>query len=140
MWDSATGEIRIWDAKTGKLVRKLEGHSAAVMTAAFSPDQRWIVSVGFGKAIHDAGEVRLWDVATGREVESVAQPLIGLTVAALAVDFSPDSQRLVVAGGLGPRPKQIQVLRVSTGEVLLTMEGHHGTVVRNIANASFGRR
>ena len=55
------------------------------------------------------------------------------------IALSPDSQRLVVAGGLGPGPKQIRVLRASTGKVLLTMEGHRGTVV-SVAFSPDGHR
>ncbi|KAK4140202.1 putative HET containing-domain vegetative incompatibility protein [Dichotomopilus funicola] len=53
--------IRIWDAKSGKEVRKLEGHSDRVRSVAFSPDGSRIASGS------DDQTIRIWDAKSGKE-------------------------------------------------------------------------
>jgi WD40 repeat protein len=77
----------VWNARTGKVVRKLLGHFAIVSDAAFSPDGRWIVTAGPGKA-------GVWDASTG-ELEYFLQGHEGILLAAA---FDPTS-RVVVTGG-----------------------------------------
>jgi WD40 repeat protein len=55
--------IHLFDAKTGKLQRKLEGHTAWVTAAVFSADGKRVVSAS------DDGSVRLWETATGKQVQ-----------------------------------------------------------------------
>ena len=52
-------DARIWDATTGILVRRLEGHFGSVADAQFSPDDRWVVTAG-------PSSVGLWDVRSRR--------------------------------------------------------------------------
>ena len=49
----------IWNARTGRLLRALVGHSFPVYTGSFSPDGHWIVT----SSQFNAG---LWNAATGR--------------------------------------------------------------------------
>ena len=55
--------VRLWDVKTGREIRRLEGHPGAVNAVAFSPDGRHAVSAGIADAL-----VRMWDLETGREL------------------------------------------------------------------------
>jgi WD40 repeat protein len=48
--------VRIWSAKTGGLLRTLEGHTRGVNQILFSPDGRLLVSASYD------GSVRLWGI------------------------------------------------------------------------------
>jgi eukaryotic-like serine/threonine-protein kinase len=83
--DLETG-ARLWDAKTGRLVRSLRGHYGFVSQFALSPDGERLATASYD---HTA---RLWDIATGESRE-----LKGHTEALLGVAFSPDSQAVLTA-------------------------------------------
>ncbi|KAK4048016.1 general transcription repressor [Microbotryomycetes sp. JL201] len=56
--------VRIWDAKTGKLLDKLKGHKDSVYSVAFSPDGKFLVSGSLDKTL------KMWDiVAFQKELE-----------------------------------------------------------------------
>jgi WD40 repeat protein len=52
----------LWDSSNGKLLRKIEGHSAIVYLVAFSTDGKLIASVSADRS------VRLWDAADGKQL------------------------------------------------------------------------
>jgi WD40 repeat protein/serine/threonine protein kinase len=56
---SEPGEVDVWEARTGKLVFRMLGHTEAIFGVAFSPDGRRLVS-----ASHDH-TVKIWDMTTG---------------------------------------------------------------------------
>ena len=58
---SVSHVVDVWDFATGEHVRSLAGHSANVVTAAFSPDGSQLAS---GSA---DGSVRIWNVSTGEQ-------------------------------------------------------------------------
>src|SRR5207302_3062691 len=62
------GAVRLWDARTGRLLRRLGDAAEQVMAVAFSPDGQH-VSAGGGSA-GGWGVVRVWDTATGVAVWS----------------------------------------------------------------------
>jgi WD40 repeat protein len=56
--------IRLWDARSGKLVRTLEGHKSADTWCAFDTTGQWLVSNDWD------GILRLWEVSSGRQLLS----------------------------------------------------------------------
>ncbi len=52
--------IGIWDMATGRLLKKLEGHTGLVYAVAFTPDGKRFLSAD------GEGAVRIWEAATGR--------------------------------------------------------------------------
>jgi WD40 repeat protein len=80
------GDVRIWDAVTGKEIVVLRGHGWAVNSAAFSPDGARIVTASGDRT------ARIWDAATGKEIEVLRH-----TSAVKSAAFSPDGARVVTA-------------------------------------------
>ena len=82
--------IRLWDAKDGRLIRAMSGHTHAVYTLDFSPDGRIAASGGWD------GTVRLWDLETGDELHKIE----GWKRNVMRVLFSPDGKQLFVGAGV----------------------------------------
>jgi hypothetical protein len=78
---------RLWEAATGREVRRFEGHAVGILAATFSPDGRWVLTGGSDQT------ARLWEAATGREVRR----FLGHTDLVRAVAISPDG-RWVLTG------------------------------------------
>ena len=109
------GSVRVWDAATGALVRRLEGHTGWVRAVAVAPDGAWVVSGG------DDGTVRLWDAATG----ALVRTLEGHTGGVLAVAVAPDGAWVVSGGADGT----VRLWDAATGALVRRLEGHTGGVL-----------
>lgn len=55
-------EVKLWDSATGKELRTLAGHTAAIDAVTFSPDGKTLASGGVDRLL------RLWDVASGKPI------------------------------------------------------------------------
>jgi RNA polymerase sigma factor (sigma-70 family) len=104
----------LWDAATGKELRRFEGHQGWVWGVAFSPDGKTLASSS------DDGSVRLWEVATGKE----QRQLIGHDSHVFCVAFSPDGKTLVSCS----QDQTIRLWEVATGRELQKLEGHQDKV------------
>jgi WD40 repeat protein len=80
--------IRVWDAETGKLMTKLEGHTGWICEVSFSRDGRLLASAAADQSI------RLWDASAWTEV----MVFRGHGDEVHAVAFTPDG-RLLASGG-----------------------------------------
>jgi WD40 repeat protein len=110
--------VRLWDAGTGRLVRRLGDPARQVMAVAFSPDSRRVASAGASAS--GSGVIQLWDVATGEPVWSAD----GHAAEALAVAFAPDGSSLATAGANG----LITLRDPRTSSIVRTLEGHQSGV------------
>jgi WD40 repeat protein len=70
--------IRLWEVKTGKIIRSFTGHPEAITALMFSPNGRYLASGSEGK-------VQLWDLTGRQPPRSLLQN--GIVV---AVGFSPN--------------------------------------------------
>ena len=117
--------IRLWNVKTGKQVRRLEGHAAKIWGVAFSPaDPKRILSCSEDKT------VRLWNAQTGEELKR----LQGHDRGVLAALFSADGKRVLSCGW----DKTVRLWDLESGKELKRLVGHMDTV-RAVAISPDGR-
>jgi WD40 repeat protein len=107
-----SGEVRVFDVRTGDRVHVLRGHQDAVAAVAYSPDGRWLASGGRDRA------VRVWDAGTGELVAS--PPAHPSRVHAVA--FSPDGTVLASADQAGG----VRLWDARTWGLVRTLPGHAG--------------
>jgi hypothetical protein len=123
--DLVRGEVRLWDADSGKQGPKLTGHRGPVTAVAFAPDGKTLAS-----ASPADGTVRLWDPATGKTRTTLdAGP-------AVVVAFSPDGKTLAAGTDEGDvalwdvgRGKQSAVVRAHGGRVTCLGFSPDGTLL-----------
>jgi WD40 repeat protein len=124
---SRSGEVKIWDLASGKLVRSLDTlHSDTVFALRFSPDGTKLATASADKFL------KVINVADGKELKSFE----GHTHHVLAVDWKSDGKQLVTGGAdsvvkvwdfesgeqvrtLNPAGKQITGLRWVPGKPLV---------------------
>jgi len=107
---TTNGDVRLWQAPSGMLLRTLQGHTDWVRSVAFSPDGSLLASSS------DDQTVRLWDHSTGR----CLMTLQGHTDAVQSITFDPDGQMLASGG----RDQEIRLWEVHSGRGLAVLEGH----------------
>ncbi len=83
--------LRLWDARSGELLRQVRGKVSVGWNAALSPDGTRAVAGGAGKTLFH------YDLERGVELAAMA----GHTGAIRGVAFSPDAQRAVSVGADG---------------------------------------
>ena len=105
-----TGEIKIWDTVTGKILTSIIGHQSGkwLTKPAWSPDGNLVATGGWDQ------KVKLWDSTTGREQRS----LEGHTKSIHSLAFSPDGSRLVTGAGNGI----IKIWDVATGREVISID------------------
>ncbi|MEG3889470.1 serine/threonine-protein kinase [Microcoleus sp. Z1_A1] len=110
------GTIRIWNVRTGRLMRTLNSvHTKkSVNTLAVSPNSSILASGG------GDNNVILWDLKTGRRMRTIAAHKAAVN----AIAFSRDGQTLAS----GSDDKTIRLWNVKTGSRLRTLSGHAGGV------------
>jgi WD40 repeat protein/tRNA A-37 threonylcarbamoyl transferase component Bud32 len=87
------GEIDLWDARSGRLLSTLTGHTAAVTALGFLPDGKTLLTLA------DDQTLRLWDAEAPPEPLSLYDR--GVMSAGSAV-FLPDDKTLLTSRQVGP--------------------------------------
>lgn len=68
--------IKLWKRKTGEEIATLTGHHGAVMSLAFTPDSKRLISSGTAPMEdRTPGHIRLWDINPPREIQQTQQQL-----------------------------------------------------------------
>ncbi|MGE3821380.1 MAG: protein kinase, partial [Isosphaeraceae bacterium] len=108
--------VKLWDARTGELVRGWRGGPATIVAVAFSPNNRLLATAG----LEQSDNLRLWDARTGR----LRRNLVGHEDRVRALAFSPDGRFLASAGS----DRLIHVWNPTKGQRLASLIGHEDTV------------
>ncbi len=108
------GEVRLFDARSGKATILLRGHAGPVSCIAFAPDSTTCASGGADST------VRIWREIDGKQLFC----LQGHTALVSAVTFSPNGKFLVSAG----RDGLVILWDLVAGEIRRTFEKRRGIV------------
>jgi WD40 repeat protein len=113
------GEVKVWDAASGKEVLSIPGHileRKTVCAVAFSPDGRRLVTAGGDSA------VQVYDVATRQRIHR----LEGHAGSVLEAEISPDGRIIASASD----DTTIKLWDMATGAEIRTLRGHRREVTR----------
>lgn len=80
--------VQIIEIETGKTLHELQGHEGPIVSAAFSPDGKKLVTSSYDKT------ARIWEVDSGKEL----QKLEGHTGFVLSAVFLPDGKEILTTG------------------------------------------
>jgi WD40 repeat protein len=105
--------IRLWDAATGKMIRRVGRTTDWVWTVQFSPDGKHIASAG-----RRNGTVHVWDAEKGQLVRALNGQKGGIS----RVLYSRDGKRLIAAGG--SFDPSIYVWDIEREKPIHRLEGH----------------
>jgi WD40 repeat protein len=103
------GEFRVWDAASGRMLRRVPVAPAGICAAALSPDGSMLAVSPEDTVGREEAMVSLWDLATGkplRQIKSLGGPVVSLA-------FSPDGKRLASCGW---RDTSVSLWDPATGE------------------------
>jgi WD40 repeat protein/serine/threonine protein kinase len=118
--------VRVWDVRTGREVRKLQGEPTGFLCLAISPDGRHVFAAGYDRA------VRMWELETGRLVRTFT----GHDESVFQVVVTPDGKRLLSAG---EHEADVRLWDVATGRETGRLRTAGGECPR-LAVAPDGRR
>jgi RNA polymerase sigma factor (sigma-70 family) len=125
-------DLCLWDAATGRLLRRLprsaNGDTPGAVT--FSPDSRVVTAAAYN------GIVRRWDAATGKELELLkAEGIPGSGTMACQLAYTPDGKRLAATFHL----KMIRLWDLTTGKLLPQFTREHGKHLLHLAISPDGK-
>jgi WD40 repeat protein len=116
--------IKVWNLRTGQLLRTLSGHSDYVSCLAISSDNQTLVSGSNDQTI------KVWNLRTGQLLRNLEPQGYSNGVGDVAVSL--DGQTLVSSDS-----SDIKLWNLRTGQLLRTLEGHKFPV-RDLVMSSKG--
>lgn len=120
---SADKTVKVWNLKTGQLIRTLTGHSSEISSVAVSPDGNFL-AVGISDT--PRSNVKVWNLSTGKLIHT----LLGHNKPVNVVAISPDG-RILASGS-----NKIKIWNLQHGDRVCTL--WHSTAVRATAIAADG--
>ena len=104
-WDEDKA-VRLWNARTGKLLRTLTGHERGLHSLVFSPNGNTLVG-----GARD-GTIRVWNPNTGKTQRTLEDWSDSLA-------YSPDGKKIAISQG-----GHLLLLNANTGVLQQTLLGH----------------
>jgi WD40 repeat protein len=118
--------IKIWDLKTGNLIRTINVGYTWIRPLALSPTREYVVSLG------NKNTIKIWNLKTGNLIRTIeTHSWVG------SITISPDG-KFLVSGGRG----NIKIWNLATGNLIRTiptMKGDPPYFMRNLAISSDGQ-
>ena len=111
---SKDNTIKLWEIKTGTLLRTYYGHSKDVRTVCFSPDGSIIASGG------DDQGIKIWDTKSGNLIRVIR----GHSGSINTICFSPDGIYIIS----GSSDNTIKVWDTNSGKLIKSLSGHQGFI------------
>lgn len=108
--------VEVLDVTTGRIVRRLRGHTQEIYGLAFCPTNGRILSVD------DDGTIWLTDLRSKRDV----QRFVGHSDWLYAIGFSPDGSRFASAG-IGTPDPTLRVWEIASGDEIWSAESECAT-------------
>ena len=118
---SSDKSARLWNARTGELIRELPGAEDAVMSGAFSPDGTRVVTTSGPLA-------RVWDGLTGQPLFLLA----GHNSNVQHIAFTPDGKKIITGGW----DNTARIWNAETGEQLQKLAAAEWS--RDTASSGYG--
>lgn len=118
---TGSGEVRLWQAADGRLLRMMAGHRGTIRGVTFSPDGTRLASCG------EDNTVRIWNVLEPpmqAEARPVPQILSGHSGRVTAVAFHPDGKRVASSSV----DHSVRIWDLATGETTAILQGHENWV------------
>lgn len=106
--------IKLWNIRTGQILRTLVGHTRWIRSVALSRNNQILASASGDKT------VKLWEIASGKCLAT----LVGHTGWLWSVVFSPNGQTVASTS----EDKTVKLWCVTTGKCLRTFKGHSSWV------------
>src|SRR5262249_17005869 len=122
------GDVRVYEADTGRSIRTVSLEIGPVAGLAFSPDSQRLAL-----AFID-GNVQVMDAATGHEILNMPRAVDH----GAGVAFSPDGRRLASGGGSNDGDGEVVIWDAATGQNLLHIRERG--LVRSLAFSPDGGR
>jgi WD40 repeat protein len=118
---SSDRTAKLWDTRSGRLLRTIQGPTASMNSVDFSPDGQLLATGSGANNCCPSTGAKLWDVQSGSLIRTVTDNNI------YRVKFSPDGRYIAAGGG------DVALYQVATGQVLVSSyndstAGLHGTI------------
>lgn len=120
---SDDGAVKLWEARTGKLLRTL-GHQTVVLSVAFDPQGEMLAS---GSA---DSTVKLWETRSGKLLRTLEEHQGRVR----SVAFDPQGRTLAS----GSDDKTVKLWEARRGRLLRTLEGHRDVVLSAVFDPQGG--